>query len=410
MDEIKICELLDAYYPNIDGPINVVKNYSKNLNKKTTCKLAVPAPAKKSKYVDKEEFEVIRCASTSAPEKYRLAQPDMDADFTKRGATEKFDIFHAHSPFAMGRFAIKMARKQKVPCVATIHTQYHQDFLRVLKGNKTLTQFMISYIMKVYNKADSVWTVNNASCEILRMYGYKGKIEVVRNGTDLKYPDNAQELIDKVDELHGLKGQKNVFIFVGRIAMYKNLGLMAEALKILNDKGEDFKVLIVGNGFDLEKFKKMVEELGLSDKFIFTGSVSDRQLLQGYYLRSDLFLFPSTFDTSSLVPIEAAAHKLPTILIKGSYTAENIVDDFNGFLAEETPEAFAKKIEEIINTEGMLKKVGDEAHVSVYRSWEMVADEVYEKYKEVIKEYKRKQEIKARAKKLREAKKKAGVK
>jgi len=136
----------------------------------------------------------------------------------------------------------------------------------------------------------------------------------------------------------------------------------------------------------------MVEDLGLSENFIFTGSISNRELLQGYYLRSDLFLFPSTFDTSSLVPIEAAAHKLPTLLIKGSYTAENIIDGDNGFLAEETPSAYAQRIKEIINIEGELKRVGEQASKTVYRSWEMVSKEVLEKYNDIIKEYKEKQE------------------
>lgn len=394
MEDIKICELLDSYYPCIDGPINVVKNYSMNLNRKAECKLAVPKAGKKQKYVDKEEFEVIRCSSTSAPEKYRLGHPAVDCKFKKNIKNQKFDIFHAHSPFSMGRFAIKAGKKQGVPVVATIHTQYHQDFLRVLKGNKTLTKFMVRYIMKVYNKADSVWTVNNASCQILRDYGYKGNIEVVRNGTDLKYPENANELIDRVNKAHNLEGQKNVFIFVGRIAMYKNLGLMADALKILNEQGEDFKLIIVGNGFDLDKFKKLIVQNGLTEKVIFAGSISDRELLQGYYLRSDLFLFPSTFDTSSLVPIEAAAHKLPTLLIKDSYTAENITDGVNGFLAEETPTAYAERIKQIISTDGELQKVGEEAHRSVYRNWEMVADEVLEKYKKVIADYKEKHQVK----------------
>jgi len=392
MSKIKICQLLDAYYPSIDGPINVVKNYSKNINKMAECKLAVPKAKKKLNYVDNEEFEVVRCKSTCAPEGYRLGHPQSDRKFKKKIRGEKFDIFHAHSPFSMGRFALKMAKKQGVPVVATIHTQYHQDFLRVLKGNKFLTRFMIRYIMKVYNRADSVWTVNTASCKVLRDYGYKGKIEVVRNGTDLKYPSNANELIDRVNEKHNLYGQKNVFIFVGRVAMYKNLALMANALKQLKDWGEDFKTLIVGNGFDMDKFKKMVEDLGLSENFIFTGSISNRELLQGYYLRSDLFLFPSTFDTSSLVPIEAAAHKLPTLLIKGSYTAENIIDGDNGFLAEETPSAYAQRIKEIINIEGELKRVGEQASKTVYRSWEMVSKEVLEKYNDIIKEYKEKQE------------------
>ena len=42
----------------------------------------------------------------------------------------------------------------------------------------------------------------------------------------------------------------------------------------------------------------------------------------------------------------------------------------------------------------LLKKVGEECHVSVYRSWEMVAEEAKEKYLQVISEYKEKQALK----------------
>ena len=394
MSEIKILEILDAYYPNIDGPINVVKNYSKNINKNDECILAVPKPSKKSGYKDKEEFKVIRCLSAPAPEKYRNAIPMLDKKFIEKMKDEQFDIIHTHSPFGMGRFAIKLGKKQHIPVVATLHTQYKEDFKRVLHGIKPLVNFMVRYIMKVYNKADSVWTVNTASKNVLKDYGYKGNIEVVRNGTDLKYPKNSLELIEKVNKTHDLYNQENVFIFVGRIAMYKNLQLLADSLKILKEKNLDFKMIIVGDGFDLKKFKEIINELGLSDNVIFTGSIKDRELLQGYYLRSDLFLFPSTFDTSSLVPVEAAAHKLPTLLIDGSYTAENIVDKVNGFLAKETPEDYANKILEIVSDKELLSSVGEECHKSVYRTWEMVAEEVLQKYKTIIKEYNEKKEAK----------------
>jgi len=383
----KIAEMLDSYYPCIDGPINVVSNYCTHINKITPCKLLVPKAAKKAKYKDEQPFEVIRCSSSSAPEGYRYAHPAGDRKFKRRVKEEKFDLLHTHSPFTMGIYAIRTGKKQKIPVVATLHTKYYEDFKRVLHGFKPLCSFMLHYIMRVYNRADSVWTVNNASCEVLREYGYKGDIVVVRNGTDLKYPENPDELIKKINDLHGLEGQKNVFIFVGRIAMYKNLALMTEALKILKAHGKDFKMIIVGSGFDEKKFKSMVEEAGLAENFIFTGVVRDRTLLQGYYLRSDLFLFPSTFDTSSLVPIEAAAHKLPTLLIKGCCTAENIKGDVNGFLAEETAEAYAQKIEEIIADPEKLKEVGEEAHRSVYRTWEDVAHEVLENYKKIIEDY-----------------------
>lgn len=389
-NDIKILQTIDSYFPCIDGPINVVKNYSTRLNRKTHCDLAVPKAAKKDNYVDNEEFSVFRCFSISAPEKYRAAQPAFDFKFKKQIKSGRYDIIHAHSPFMLSKCLYRIAKKQNIPFVVTIHTQYKEDFKRATHNNKLFVAIAMRYIMHVIDKADSVWTVNNASREILRNYGYKGEIEVVRNGTDLIYPENAEELIEKVNAAHDLYGQKNVFIFVGRIALYKNLPLLAEALKLLKESGEDFRMLIVGGGFDEEEFKKMVENAGLSDKFIFVGTVADRHLLQGYYLRSDLFLFPSTFDTSSLVPIEAAAHKLPTLLIKGSYTAENITDGVNGFLSEETPEAYFKRIKEIISEHGLMKKVGEEAYVSVYRSWDTVAEEVLEKYKKIIAEYKNK--------------------
>ncbi len=388
--EMKIAELLDSYFPCIDGPINVVTYYSEQLDKLAECKLIVPKAKKRQKYVDQRPFEVIRCDSTAAPEGYRLGHPASDRKLKRRVKQEQFDIFHTHSPFSMGSFAIKMGKKYHVPVVATLHTKYYEDFSRVLHGFKPLCNFMLRRIMRVYNAADSVWTVNNASCQILRDYGYKGEIVVMRNGTDLKYPENAEGLISRVNALHGLEGQKNVLIFVGRIAMYKNLALMANALRILKEKNLDFKMLIVGNGFDEGKFKAMIEKLELSDRVIFVGSVRDRELLQGYYLRSDLFLFPSTFDTSSLVPIEAAAHRLPTLLIRGSCTAENITDGENGFLADETAEAYAEKILNIVSDPERLSAVGEEAHRSVYRTWETVAQEVLAKYEEVIAEYRKK--------------------
>lgn len=387
--KIKILESIDSYLPVVDGPINVVTNYATHLCRKEECVVAVPASKKKLRYVDNQPFKVLRCRSIGAPEGYRNGFPGGDKEFIKAVEAEKPDIIHVHSPFNMARFAIKFGKKHNIPVVLTLHTQYKEDFKRVCKNFKPFVGIAMRYIMKAINGVDYVWTVNDSSCAILREYGYKGEIGVMRNGTHLAYPDNAKELVERVNELHGLKGQKNVFIFIGRIVLYKNLPLLAKALKILDDQGEDFKMIFVGGGFDLDACKKQIAELGLSDKVIFTGAVKDKELLQAYYLRSDLFLFPSTFDTSSLVPIEAAAHKLPTLLIEGSYTAENIVDGKNGFLAKETPEDFAKKIKEIISNKKLKEAVGLEASKNLYRSWDMVTDEVKEKYREIIEVFKK---------------------
>ena len=404
MEKLKICQLIDTYYPVVDGAINVAKFYAHHTNQKENCILAVPKASKK--YTDNETFEVVRCFSMSAPESYRCGVPELDAKFKSRMEQEGFDILHTHSPYLMGRYAVKLGKKYKIPVVATLHTQYHQDFERVMHNSKTLVNVAINYIMKVYNKADSVWTVSNRSCEVLRSYGYKGKIEVIRNGTDFVYPENAEELIKRVNDAHGLEGQKNVFLFVGRMCWYKNLKIIIDALNIVKKTNDDFKMVFVGGGFDIDDVKKYVEEVGLSDKCIFTGPIKDKPLLQGYYLRADLLLFPSTFDMAPVTAVEAAAHKLCALMVEGSCSAELLQDGVNGFLAEENAESFSAKIIEIMKTPELYRKIGDVAGATLYRSWEMVAEEVVEKYREVIAAYKRKQKALERLKVYRRLKRK----
>lgn len=386
---IKILELIDSYYPNVDGAISVAKNFTKSLAKISDCKIAVPKAGKKSKYVDSENFEIIRAKSISAPENYRFGIPEIDGKFKKRLMAENFDIIHSQSPFSMGRFALKIAKKKKIPFVATLHTQYHQDFMRVTHS-KFLTWIAIRYIMKVFNKADSVWTVSQGSCKFLRDYGYKGKIEVVRNGTDLKYPDNPSLLIEKVNKKHNLFGQKNVFLFVGRMAFYKNLRLMIDSLKIIKEHGIDYKMIFVGGGFDYEKVVEYAKEKDVYDRCIFTDSVTDKDLIQGYYLRADLFLLPSSFDMAPITKEEAAVHKLACAVVKGSCSAERVVDKENGYISEENAESFAKCVIDTCADEERRKIVGENAYKTLYRTWDMVAEEVIEKYKEIIKEYKEK--------------------
>ncbi len=386
-EKISVFECVDSFYPNIDGVMQAVNNYCSNFNESVESTVIAPKPSKKSNFKDNFTYKVFRCFSIPAPEKYRLGLPFIDFKFKKQLKNQKVDLIHTHTPFSMGRFALGLAKKRKVPFVATLHTKYYDDFLRALNGNKPLSKFALRYMMKVFNKADSAWVVSESSRKILKSYGYKGEIYVMRNGTDFVYPENASELVEKVNQIHGIKNQQNVLLFVGRVANYKNINLIANSLKRLKDEGLDYKMIVVGGGFDLEQYKKTIEKMGLSQNFIFTGIIKDRNLLQGYYLRADLFLFPSVFDTSGLVCIESSAHRLPVLVIENSCPADGVTDGVNGFLSIDDEKAYAEKIKLILSDKQKLKQVGLTAEKTLYRSWKTVSEEVLEKYKEIIKEY-----------------------
>ena len=107
-------------------------------------------------------------------------------------------------------------------------------------------------------------------------------------------------------------------------------------------------------------------------------------------------LFPSDFDTSGIVKIEAAAHKTPTVLLRGACSSEEVIDGENGFLCERTATSLADKILETIANPTLYKEVGENAYKTLYRSWKMVADEVHEKYLGVIKDFEKKNEARRR--------------
>ena len=386
---MKMLEIIDAYYPNIDGAISVAKNFTEHLNGYGKAVIAVPKAQRKLHYKDDDSFEVVRCLSGKAPEHYRSGLPMLDRKFKKKLKSTDFDIIHVHSPFSMGRFGLWLAKKKNIPVVFTLHTKYKEDFIRSFHGFKPFIWIAMKYIKKVMLKADSVWTVSNKSCEVLREYGFKGDIYVMRNGTDFVYPDNAEDLVKAVNEKHNLADKKNVLLFVGRMALYKNIKLICDAIKVCKDKGLDFTMLFVGGGFDLEKIKAYCKEIGVYDNCVFTGEVRDRDSIQGYYLRGDLFLLPSTFDMGPITKEEAAAHKTPTLLVKETCSAERVVDGENGYLSENDANIYADKIMEICSDPERLKQVGENAFNSLYRNWDTVANEVIEKYQEIIDNYRK---------------------
>lgn len=382
-DNLKVLEVLDCYYPKFDGPCLVITSYANGFLKLgAEVKLAVP---EFPDYKDNQKFEVYRTTSIPAPEGYRCALPDLDKNLKKFLKENKFDIIHIHSPFTMCKFFAKYGKKHNIPTVFTFHTKYKEDFERTVKP---LVKFMMDYIMKNINAVDYVWSVSDGAADCLREYGYKKDIKVIRNGTDLVYPDNPDELIKKINEKYSLDDDETVFLSVGRIVENKKLQLALNALKIVSDKGYKFKYLIVGAGSYEKELKTLTKKLQLSDKIIFTGKVMDRTLLSAHYLRADLFVFPSTFDTASLAPIEAAAMKLPTIMNKFCSTAEIITEDVDGFLVEENPDAWAEKIIEILENKNRLVQMKETTYKQVYRTWDSVAEEVLENYKQIVAEKK----------------------
>ena len=376
---LKIGLFLDSFFPNIDGVVNVVDNLAKELSKYNDVVVVVPYTESVNEDKDRP-YKVIRINSLPVPfTDYRvsLMQTRINESY-KILWEEKFDIIHIHSPLAIGLLGLKVAKKLNIPCIATMHTRF--DFeIRKRVNNQFIIDNIISRFIKVYNACDKCIAVNNAMKKVFKDYGYLYEPVVIYNGTDLTTCKD-KEIINKINVKYSLDDVYPVFLFVGRIIDIKNIFFILDSLKLLKEEGYKFKMIYVGDGFDLKELQKKIVDYGMQDYCITTGMITDRNIISGFYKRADLFLFPSLFDASSLVQIEAAVNETPGIFIEGSVTSDTVINNVSGFTSSYSVNDYKERIKEIISDKEKLKEVGKNAREMLGRSWDGIAKDTYELY------------------------------
>ena len=155
--------------------------------------------------------------------------------------------------------------------------------------------------------------------------------------------------------------------------------MVIEALKLLKEQGLVFNMLFVGDGPKRAEMEQMVGSYGLEECVKFAGRIHDRKFIAKLYLRSNALLFPSLYDTSSLVPREAAACGCPTVFVQGSSTAQGITEK-NGFLIEDNAQSLANAAGAIIKDQQTAKYIGENARTTIYKSWEDAVGAAFERY------------------------------
>ena len=387
-NKITIGLFIDTFFPMIDGVTMVVDNYAKRLTKYANVIVFAPEYPKAQYDDSKFLYKVVRCKSVKMPIiDYSLPMPKIDKKFMHELNNTKLDIVHIHSPFTIGKIGVEYAKKNNVPAIATMHSQYKKDFLRAVKF-EPLANLLTKVIIRQYNKCDECWAVNSEIAKIYyEEYKYKKLPKVMGNATDMKLVENMEQAKKLINEKYNISPDEKVFLFVGRINNLKNVFLIANSLKILKEKyNPKFKMLFVGSGQDEDELKSIIDKNNMNQDIIMCGKISDRELLANIYARADLFLFPSLYDASSIVQIEAASQKTPTLFVEGAATTATITENVNGFISQNNEEDFAEKINEIINNKALYDSVCENVYKDIYINWDSQVSKVFDSYMEIISE------------------------
>lgn len=374
----------DSFPPYIDGVAQAVINYATVFQKKY-CDVTVVTPDHPKADDTAFPFDVFRYSSFSVGKRigYRAGNPFSPSAIRDLRA-KSFDLLHVHAPFISSTIAARCNPKHRKPVIVTYHTKFEIDLEKRARKIPLGVCTATAFVRHNLNAADEVWAVSEGCGESLRNIGYEGSFRVMENGTDFPYGKAPLQATDALRTKYGIRPEEFVFLFVGRMMWYKNIRLILDTLYRMKQQGMALRAFLIGGGYDLEDIRKYAEQLGLQDQVIFTGPIYDREYLRVFYSITDVFLFPSTYDTSGLVVKEAAACDVPSLLVRGSCAAEGVTDGVDGFLAQEDANDCARILLDACSDRKKMEKIHAAAGQNLYTSWETVIDCAYQRYTEIL--------------------------
>jgi len=273
---------------------------------------------------------------------FRIAVPQ------GRDKVPKLDIVHTHSPFTMGFFGWRVAKLQEIPRVSTFHTLLPEYVSYVSRLGKVILEPVTwEFCRTFYNKHRKLIALSKTLKKTLHDRGIKKPIEVIPNGIDTKFfrPFDRKKARKKL----GLNGER-IFLSLGRLGHEKSVDV---AIRAFENVGA--KLVIAGRGPAEQKLKKLTKKLGLRDKVVFRGFVSEK-LKPLYYSAADALIIASETETQGLVVVEAMGCGTPVIGSNSKAIPEIVRDGKNGYLFRPGDvENLAEKIEMFDLSDRMIK-------------------------------------------------------
>ena len=284
----------------------------------------------------------------------RLHYPRALVHLARNLRAHRCDLFHAHlfDPSVVGLSAARLAG---VPArVLTRHySNYHTRINRPLhvKLDQWCTALSHRVIAVSHETADHLVDVEGAPA---------AKVTAIHNGIDFERvkvsgPDARKRIRSEL----GL-GDVFTYLVAGRLHPEKGYEHLFKAVRQLKDQaGRPFVVLVAGRGPLLERYRQIVESLGVANLVRFLGFRND---LPDLMVASDVFVLASVAESFGLVLAEALYLGTPVLATRVGGIPEIVDDGVDGCLvAPGDSAALSDKMEAFLGGKVQLPGLGEAA-------------------------------------------------
>ena len=171
------------------------------------------------------------------------------------------------------------------------------------------------------------------------------KITVINNPVD---QNNQTDSADR----------KNNIFTMARLVPWKGIDTLIKAMPEIKKHIPDAKLLIAGEGPQIEELQKLVKELNLKDSVQLLGKITKKEEKQKLYDSSSVFILNTFYEGMSNTILEAMAQALPVVATRSGGNTE-FVNDKNGILVDyNNTQQIIKAVIELLTNPEKAKELG----------------------------------------------------
>lgn len=289
----------------------------------------------------------------------------------------KPDIIQLMTEFNVGLSGLLYAKKHNIPCITNYSTNYEDILTSYNMG--LLHKPMWQYFKKFHSEAAITLTPSKETEKYIQSRGIT-HTKLFTRGIDFErfHPNHRNHDLRKSLSIQ----DKIVLLYVGRVSPEKGLSVLRDSMLRLNEKHHDRIALIVtGEGPMLPELKAT-----MPSNVLFTGYKKGHDLAE-IYASSDIFAFPSGFETFGNVVLEAMASGIPAVGVSKGGVMESILPHKTGLLSKpDDVDSFTDQLDTLIQNDILRHQLGTQARkFAETKSWDSIFKELIHTYEEITK-------------------------
>jgi len=285
---------------------------------------------------------------------------------------------HGHRHF-LNNIAFESLMKKQIPYVLSAHG----TVLKIERRIALKSIFDFFWGNKIIQHAAHFIAVSEKEAKQYVSVGIpREKISVVLNGIDV---EAYRELPERgaFSERYDLKNKK-IILYLGKITPRKGVDVLVKAMAELPHS--DTVLVVAGNDMGFKStVDKLINELGLQERVIFTGLLVNSEKLSAF-VDADVLVYPAIYEIFGLVPFEAIMCGTPVIVTDDCGCGEIIGKIGAGDIVQYGDvEGLKDKILDVLNNreEAQVKVEKGKEFIQHHLRWEIISNEIMKVYEKI---------------------------